>query len=327
MTRLVSFRDFMKIAVESYYGSAREKIGPRGDFFTAPELDRSFGYVIAEFVKPLISKYKKPIILELGAGTGKMACDILSYYSQHEPYLMEKISYIIYENSYYMAELQMRTLSMFANVSWVTEIPEIEGIVISNEFFDTFPVHVVKGDKELYVTEDGKEIWMDIKDKAVRDFIAKMGYEDLRGLRIEVSTDAISFLEKLSKAVKNGYNLIIDYGYTSDEIKDFPEGTVVGYKNHRLVQGNLYSMAGEIDITAHVNFSALIEYGKEFGFEPCFLKTMRDFLMDSSLFIKDLLELNASQSPEDVERFTRLKTMLISMGDRFKVLLQRKRIS
>jgi len=327
VTRLISFRDFMKIAVENYYSSAGEKIGPRGDFFTAPELDRSFGYTIAEFIKPLIFKYKHPVILELGAGTGKMAYDILNYYSHNAPVLMEKLKYLIYENSYYMVESQMKTLSVFGNVSWVTDIPEMEGIVISNEFFDTFPVHVVKGEKELYVSEDGKEVWMDIKSEEVKNFLKRMGYEDLRGIKIEVSIDAINFLKKIAEALKSGYNLIIDYGYTSEEIKNFPEGTVVGYKNHRLLQGNLYSMAGEIDITAHVNFSALIEYGKDLGLEPCFLKNFRDFLMDSSLFIKDLLQLNASQSPEDIERFSRMKTMLVSMGDRFKVLLQRKRVS
>ncbi len=323
--RLVTFRDFMKFAVEQYYCSPFEKIGSAGDFFTAPELDRVFGYTLADFIKPLISRYREPVILELGAGTGKMAYDILNYFYTSDPSFAERVKYIIYEKSNYMTDIQMKTLAPFKNVSWVTYFPDVEGIVISNEFFDALPIHVVKGNKELYVSEDGKEVWMDIKDERIKGFLERMGYDNLKGYRIEVPLDAIEFLQKIGGALKSGYNLIIDYGYTSDEIKNFPEGTVVGYSRHRVIQEKLYSMAGEIDITAHVNFSAIIEYGKDFSLEPCFLKSLRDFLMDSSLFIKNLLTLNASQSPEEIERFTRLKTMLVSMGDRFKVLLQRKR--
>jgi len=323
--RLVTFRDFMKIAVEQYYSSPFEKIGPAGDFFTAPELDRVFGYTLADFIKPLISRYREPVILELGAGTGKMAYDILSYFYNKDPDFAQRLQYIIYERSNYMVEIQMRTLSSFKNVSWVTYFPDVEGIVISNEFFDALPVHVIKGDKELYVSEDGKEVWMDIENERVRDFVNRMGYGNLKGYRIEVPLDAIDFLKKIADALKSGYNLIIDYGYTSEEIKNYPEGTVVGYSKHRVIKENLYSMAGSIDITAHVNFSAIIDYGRDFSLEPCFLKNLRDFLMDSSMFIKSLLTLNASKSPEEIERFTRLKTMLVSMGDRFKVLLQRKK--
>ena len=70
-----SFRDFMAEKVREYYTSEGEKIGPFGDFFTAPELDRSFGRAIAEFLQPYLRSLEGPAILELGAGRGLMAYD------------------------------------------------------------------------------------------------------------------------------------------------------------------------------------------------------------------------------------------------------------
>ncbi|RME08514.1 MAG: class I SAM-dependent methyltransferase, partial [Aquificota bacterium] len=66
------------------------------------------------------------------------------------------------------------------------------------------------------------------------------------------------------------------------------------------------------------------EYGKDSGLEKVFLKRLRDFLLESPAFLREFEELSLSEKPEDLERLSRLKTMLVSMGDRFRVLLQRK---
>jgi SAM-dependent MidA family methyltransferase len=67
-----------------------------------------------------------------------------------------------------------------------------------------------------------------------------------------------------------------------------------------------------------------MEYGKDFGLEVVFFKNQRDFLLSSKVFVEELSAVTEDQSPQALERLSRLKTMLISMGERFKVLLQRK---
>lgn len=310
----------MEEKVREYYSSPREKFSSFGDFFTAPELDRAFGEAIADFLYYRLKDFDTPVILELGAGRGLMARDILNYYREKDAELFSRITYLIYELSPYLREKQRLLLSEFENVGWVEEFPEMEGVILSNEFFDTLPVHVVKEDKELYLSEGGEEVWLSLDDERIKNFIKKMGYEGLKQ-RVEVCLDCIETLRRIAHSLVRGYHLVIDYGYTSEELSKFPEGTVVGYKKHRL-RDDIY--AQDMDISAQVNFSALMEYGKDFGLKTVLYDTQRNFLASIPHFLTQLETLSYEESPESIERLSRLKTMLISMGDRFKVLFQSK---
>ena len=316
-----SFRDFMEERVIKYYSSPKEKFSAGGDFFTAPELDRAFGESIADFLYHKIKEFDNPVILELGAGRGLMARDILTYYREHQPELLNRLRYVIYELSPSLVEKQKEVLEDFHNVEWIEEIPKIEGAVLSNEFYDALPVHVVKEDRELYINDEGEEVWLSLENERIKEFIERMGYGGL-DQRLEVCLDCIDMLERVAQALQSGYHLLIDYGYTSDELTKFPQGTVVGYKKHSL-QGDIYAEE-DMDISAQVNFSALMEYGKDFGLETVFFDSQRNFLASIPYFLTELETLSFEESPEAIERLSRLKTMLISMGDRFKVLFQRK---
>jgi len=313
----------MEESVRRYYTSSREKFAGGGDFFTAPELDSLFGEAVAEFLLPYIEKMESPVLLELGAGRGLMARDILSYYRHHRPDLFTRLRYRIYEISPFLKGIQKEVLSEFGCVSWVDDLEAMEGVVLSNEFFDALPVHVVEGNRELYL-RGGKEVWMPLEDPEVREFLRKMGYEGLKQ-RIEVPLDALKMLAKVSLALRRGYHLVIDYGYTSEELANFPRGTIAVYKKHRL-RSDIYSCGGDADMSAQVNFSALITYGRELGLETIFLKKQRDFLTGIPRFLKEIERLAVRRDPLSIERFSRIKIMLISMGDRFRVLFQRKEL-
>ncbi|GAB6065109.1 class I SAM-dependent methyltransferase [Aquifex pyrophilus] len=313
-----SFRNFMEDAVRRYYSSERAL----KDFFTAPQLDRAFGEALAEFFSQHLSEFEKPSLVELGAGTGILARDILNYYRENYPELFKNIRYYIYEFSPSLIEKQRKVLSEFENVEWVSELPKVEGVIFSNEFFDALPVHVVKEGKELYVDENGNEVWLSLENERVKEFLKRMGYENLNQV-VEVCLDCIDMLKRISESLVSGYHVVIDYGYTSEEISRFPEGTVLAYKEHKVVKDFLKE-AGNADITAHVNFSALMEYGKDFGLETILFQSQRDFLMHIPTFLNELEKLSWEETPEGIERMSRLKTMLVSMGDKFKVLLQRK---
>lgn len=315
------FRDFMEERVIEYYRSPGEKFSSGGDFFTAPELDRAFGEAVAEFLYPYIKNLGNPVLLELGAGRGLMARDILYYYKESDPDLFARIRYLIYEVSPYLIEKQRELLSGFENVDWVEDFPRMEGVVLSNEFFDTLPVHVVKGERELYVSEDGEEVWLSLEDESIKDFLRRMGYDSL-DQKIEVCLDCVDMLRRIAEALVRGYHLAIDYGYTSAELSRFPEGTVVGYRKHS-VREDIYR-ENSMDLSAHVNFSVLMEYGMDFGLKTVLYDSQRNFLASIPGFLAKIEKLSFEETPEAVERLSRLKTMLISMGDRFKVLFQRK---
>ncbi len=321
MGKLVSFRDFMERKVREYYSYEKEKFGGGGDFFTAPELDRAFGEAIADFLMPYLADLENPSLVELGAGRGLMARDILNFYREKNPGLFEKIKYYIYELSGPLKETQKRILKEFPQVEWVEEIPFVEGVVLSNEFFDCLPVHVVKGGKELFVDEDSREVWIDLRDERVRGIIERLGYSNLDQI-VEICVDCVDMLEEISKKIIKGYHLVIDYGYTSEEIHKFPEGTVIGYKKHKVVDDVLGKE--RLDVSAQVNFSLLMEFGRDFGLEPVVFDSQRNFLASIPSFLSTLEELSFREDPESIERLSRLKTMLISMGDRFKVLFQKK---
>ncbi len=321
---MISFRDFMERAVRDYYHSSTEKFAAGGDFFTAPELDPLFGEAIADFLSDYLKEFERPTLLELGAGRGLMARDILSYYREHFPDLYSRLRYLIYEFSPPLRGVQRRVLEGFDAVEWVTHLQSVEGVILSNEFFDALPVHVVQEGRELYLTEEGEEVWLPVKDDRLREFLLRMGYSDLRQ-RVEIPLDALRVLEEVARALRGGYHLVVDYGYTSEELERFPEGTVVGYKKHRL-SSDIYSCAGEVDVSAMVNFSALVEYSRDFGLKTLFLKRQREFLLEIPRFLSVLDELAGREDPRSVERLSRVKVLLVSMGDRFRVLFQRKEL-
>ncbi len=293
----------------------------RRDFFTAPELDRAFGYALAEHMAELIREFREPVLLELGGGSGALAYDVLSYFREKEPELFKRLKYYIYDFSPTLIDLQRKRLKDFeGKVFWCEHLFPFEGVVFSNEFFDCMPVHVVREGKELFI-ENGQEVWLKLEDEGVKAMLKRMGYEGLSQV-VEVCVDCAEFLRELSRNLMGGYHLVIDYGYTSQELYRFPDGTVLGYRSHRVERNPLKSQE-PVDITAHVNFSVLEEYGKDFGLERVYIKSLRDFLLESSVFLQELEKLGSSEAPQDVERLSRLKTMLVSMGHRFRVLLQR----
>lgn len=311
---MISFRDWMERAVRAYYRSDF-----RRDFFTAPELDRAFGLAVGYQLAQLLRETEKPILLELGGGSGSLAHDVLSYFRDKEPELYMGLTYWIYEFSDELIRLQKERLSSFeGKVFWTRELFPMTGVVFSNEFFDCMPVHVLKGDKELFF-DDGQEVWQEISKEELLQVLQRMGYDELDYI-VEVCLDCIDFLKKLSQNLLAGYHLVIDYGYTSRELHRFPEGTVVSYRSHRLFQKPQEGM----DITAHVNFSLLQEYGRDFGLESILFVRLREFLLTAPPFVEELQRLSSSELPEDIERLSRLKTMLLSMGDRFRVLIQKR---
>jgi SAM-dependent MidA family methyltransferase len=140
----------------------------------------------------------------------------------------------------------------------------------------------------------------------------------------DISIDATEWIGRIAASLKAGFHLAIDYGYLNREFYARPRGTLMCYWRHQ-VSEDPYVRIGEQDITAHVNFSDLIEAGRAASLLETEFSTQMDFLIRLG-FLDEMEVLVHSGTAESVERLQAMKKFILPgyMGERFKVLVQRK---
>jgi len=137
----------------------------------------------------------------------------------------------------------------------------------------------------------------------------------------EIGLDARRWIKRIAASLDHGYHLAIDYGYLRDDFYARPHGTLMCYWRHQAVE-NPYIRIGEQDITAHVNFSDLME---EPSLETVLFTSQKDYLI--RLGILDEMEtLATAGNAASMQRLLRMKKLILpsGMGERFKVLVQTK---
>lgn len=316
---LLSFRDFMDEALYhpqfGYYSSQKNPVGKEGDFYTSSDLGPVFGRLLARRFVTMAEALAVPAesftIVELGAGRGLLARDILQ---------SQKFPYKILERSATMRERQREVLKGF-DVEWIRELPEdLTGCVFSNEFFDALPVHrIVRRNgvlREIYLDEDFKEVESDLQgafDAPVQE-----------GCLADISLDAREWVQRIAASLKQGFHLAIDYGYLDREFYARPRGTLMCYWQHQFTE-DPYDRIGEQDITAHVNFSDLIESGRAASLTMTEYSSQMDFLVRLGI-LDEMESLAVSGTAESIERLQAMKKLILpgNMGERFKVLIQEK---
>ena len=298
----------MEEVLRVYYASPRNPIGLDGDFYTSPDLDPIFGKLLAKQFEQLSEGFDSFTIVELGAGKGLLARDILE---------CKQFPYMILERSPAMRERQQELLKAY-DVAWIDALPaSITGCVFSNEFFDALPVHrLVERNgvlREIYVTADFEEIE---GEPAVDAHIAPLQ----EGQAVEINLEAREWIRRIAASLKRGYHLAIDYGYLEREYYAQPRGTLMCYWRHQAVE-NPYVHIGEQDMTAHVNFSDLMIP----ELETVRFTTQMDFLIGLGI-LDEIQRLAVAGDAASMQRLLKIKKLFLpdSMGERFKVLLQRK---
>lgn len=334
----VSFHDFMEMALYypgvGYYTSSREKLGAGGDFYTSPYLTSLFGAMVAGQLEEMwqLMGCEPFTIVEYGAGTGLLAADILHRLSGNSR-MYDKLQYVIIEKSESMQEKKRMLLP--DKVRWVGSIAEIgpvTGCVLSNELVDNFSVHqvVMEGDlMEVFVDyEEGKfrELFRPASDE-LKDYLIELRVNLAAGTRTEINLEATEWIKEISSALKKGFVLTIDYGGPSGLLYSKKQGTLVCYHGHHM-NHSPYDFIGEQDITSDVNFSALDHYGRASGLECCGYTTQTHFLQGLGL-AHYLQQIEAKGGAETdaakrQQRLWQLRTLLLEMGRKFKVLIQRK---
>lgn len=314
----ITFAEYMNLALYDpqigYYSLKSDAIGGTGDFLTSSHLCQDFGELLAkQFVEMwIILGQPSPFTLvEMGAGHGLLAADILNYLQIYHPELFKTLHYLIIEKTPILQSLQQQRLVSFTSgkqVQWVDwdAIAEnsIVGCCFSNELVDAFPVHqvVAKDQKlwEVYVAlkRNPGSAHFDETDKiALIEVLGEPSSSELvhyfttfgidltvdpypDGYRTEVNLAALDWLKCVGDCLKHGYLLTIDYGYKADRYYHPSRhvGTLQCYYNHAH-HNNPYLNLGQQDITAHVNFTALEKYGEAFGLDVLGFTQQGLFLM------------------------------------------------
>jgi len=329
----IPFSRFMELALYApglgYYTAGARKFGEAGDFITAPELSTLFGRTLAKQLIEVMHA-STPHILELGAGSGKLALDILTELEKRDA-LPE--SYSILEVSADLRERQQALLNerlpyLASRVQWLDALPEkISGAVIGNEVLDALPVHLVYWSEgsilERGVSSNGDTFaWQDRipENTALLDIAKSFSVPD--DYLSEVSLAARGLIASLSERINNGAMIFIDYGFGSAEYyhSQRSRGTLMCHYRHHSHDDPFY-LLGLQDITAHVDFTAIAEAAIDHGAHFLGYTSQAHFLINNG--VTDLL---SEISPDDVRAYAPLSSQFqkltspAEMGELFKVI-------
>ena len=347
----LGFSDFMQIALYEpalgYYNGGAKKFGLGGDFVTAPEISPIFAQTLARQVAQVLaitsSQNAHADILELGAGTGKLAADLLLELQAlaHLP-----AHYFILEVSDYLRQIQLETLEKYLpedlvqRVQWINVLPRrFTGVMLGNEVLDAIPTHIIHTQTEgvyergLALAQE-KLVWQDRQLDESSNLYSRNLLEAVSKLNLpndyvtEINLAASGLISSLANVLQHGVILMIDYGFAAREYYH-PQrnlGTLMCHYQHYAHIDPLINV-GLQDITAHVNFTEIAEVGVANGLTLSGFCSQAQFLMNCGV-----LDLLSQVSPSDMARYTPLAAAaqkLLSpaeMGDLFKVIALTKAI-
>ena len=338
----ITFHDYMETALyhpqHGYYAS-RLPVGREGDYVTSPEVHPIFGALVAKQLHQCWQLLGEPAVfdaVEQGAGTGRLARDILRWAARREPAFARALRYRIVEISASLRAQQQAALAEARQVEWLDELPDaIEGCVLSNELLDSFPVHRVASENgeltEIYVSyRDGRfvEERRAPSTERIAAYFTALGLAPGDGCVAEVNLHAVDWMERVARALRRGFALTFDYGYEAAELYApwRRDGTLLCFYRHN-ASADPYARAGKQDMTAHVDFTTLQRVGREHGLETAGFTTQARFL--ANLGIGAGVHAVAKESPEALEEYYARRRAVQELIDpaglgRIRVLAQRK---
>ena len=345
----IPFRRFMELALYhpelGYYATGKNRVGREGDFITNVSVGSLFGRLLAhDFVRAWegMGRPDPFDLVEIGANHGQLFADVANAIAQIDPELFSITRFKIIEPFPKLREIQknhllkQRTTIHEPRMDWhanLQELPDasISGVIWSNELFDALPIHRVKkfphGWAEVYVTHGPEEGFDWSIGKTTYDSAdAPAGFpawSDLPdGYTTELWPHAGFWAGELARVLARGRIVTIDYGFPASELyaSHRKEGTLQAYHQHKSVS-NILKRAGDQDITAHVNFTALIQAGKSAGLSEKSFTTQERFLMETL----------KTMPPDDLARWSASEKKQFNtlvhpdmLGHMFKVLVQEK---
>jgi SAM-dependent MidA family methyltransferase len=328
----ISFARYMELALHApglgYYSAGATKLGAGGDFVTAPELGVLFGRTLARQAAQILRAGVTDIV-ELGAGSGRLARDLLAELAALDC-LPQR--YLILETSAdfrrRQRDLLQRDVPQIApRVAWLDALPPaLNAFVIGNEVLDTMPVHIITtnadGIDERGVTLNGGEFEWRTRPAAGALLAAAQKLGLAAGYITEINLAARSFVRTLANALERGVVMLIDYGFPAREYyhPQRGEGTLMcHYRQH--AHDDPLCLVGLQDITAHVDFSTVAEAASECELELSGYANQAQFLINCG--ITDMLAATPADNAAAYLPLAAQAQKLMSpaeMGELFKVI-------
>ncbi len=343
----ITFRAFMQEALYharyGYYVTHAGAMSRGGDFVTSPEVHSIFGALVAKQVAELWRIMGQPPrfdIVEQGAGTGKLACDILRWAQAQDAMFASALRYSIVEPlpvAQTWQEQMIGAVGEIANrVGWLAELPSrIEGCLLTNELLDAFPVHRVvrvgNDLREVYVraSDDGRfEDELRPPDPAISAYFDELGVLPGQGCYAEVNLDAPRWLDSVAKSLDRGYVLTFDYGYEAKQLYApwRRDGTLLCFYRQS-ASSDPYQRIGKQDMTASIDFTTLRRTGETSGLEMLGFTDQSSFLV--RLGVGGGVAAIAESRPSEMEEYFARRKVVMDLIDpgrlgKINVLLQGK---
>ena len=287
-----------------YYAVGTDRPTRSGDFLTAPELHPIFGATLGRAIEDQWQAIGRPDpfeVIEFGAGSGRLAIDILAGLRDRSADLLDAIRYrpieIVPAKTAAIAErlasagFERRIVAPSAREE--PNVTETVGMVLANEFLDALPVHRVEQTgrglvEQLVGWSDGQQSFVDVggppSTPALAARLASEGIDLEPGQRAEICLALDGWADDLSAAVGRGVALVIDYGDDAPGLygRTRRRGTLLAYAGHRAHE-DVLAAVGSQDITAHVDFTAVTTAVERRGWRRLGLASQGSFLAANGL--------------------------------------------
>ncbi len=327
-TKSIPFSEFMEIALytpyHGYYNQPNINIGAAGDFTTASEISPIFGQTLAAAIT-------SDVILELGAGSGKLAADIIKTINPKKYYILERSGFLKQIQQEYFASQNIN------NVEWLDELPEkFNGTIIGNEVLDAIPVDVWNYDyldkkwqiRHVQIAENQNLEWVNIDAAKIPQEIIDSGIQDQNiyaynsvNYVTESHCHASFLLDTLANIQTHGQMIWIDYGFLAHEYFH-PQrnmGTIMCYHKHTANTNPLVNI-GSQDISCHVNFSVVQNTLQSKNYKIDYFDAQARFLLDYGIL--DILHTHLkSDNYLSIAKQAQILLSEAEMGALFKVLI------
>lgn len=289
----LTFAEYMRVALYEpgygYYVTGPARMGWTGDYFTSSDVSTLFASCLGRQLAQCWEKLKRPapfLVLEQGAGRGYLAEDVRSWAADADPAFAEALRY------------QATDIRAGQDSLLPSDLPRAH-VLLSNELIDALPVHVVEVRAgqlyEVYVISDEeghlRELPGEPSSPEVANYLdqARIPWRTFPdGWRAEINLEAGRWLEQTQHLLRpHGFILVIDYGDRARQLytRERRRGTLMCYYQHQSNERPL-ARPGEQDITAHVDFTALITHGRALGLRLHTYTTQRQWLEDNGLHVE-----------------------------------------
>lgn len=314
----IPFAVFMEEALygpEGYYSREEIPIGEEGDYVTGSSLSPLFGRSTARLLSRLDTVLGKPAeLFEAAYGTGAHLRGVLESGARR------------------VRAWDRVVRSVPPGVERIGSLEEvgdgeIEGLIFSYELFDALPVHRLVGRADGSVGElwvdldgDGELVWREgeVSDPGLLDLLRGPDVQLQPGQVADLAPGWGPLYRELARRLGRGMLVTCDYGFERERLLDARirlHGTLAAYTRQR-VHRNPFVRVGEQDLTAHVDFTTLIQAGEAAGLRTVALTRQALWLTACGLF-EEIREADAA---------TRQQAMALldgeGMGEEIRVLVQ-----